>query len=282
METLMNYCPSCQIQLITDLQTYDVVCPNCGRVHDDGHLVVLPDPNGPAPMAVMPGGKRVRLKGSMDRHLLPAASTEKVYRALERQASSLHLSRQMVHPAHVMIRRAAVSFKGTNFNLVATAALYLEARQRGMAPSLRQYSRDTGFSSGNIWRMARLLAQQNHQTMHPVDPMRVAMLCLQETNITRDTLALVRAMIKDASNDLVGRGMSPRCVAAGAYYSACVVTGQDVGRKDATALFGVSPAVIKGPVPHYIQWLSDHGYNDGAIHLRKRLEGRKRRVLPAR
>jgi transcription initiation factor TFIIIB Brf1 subunit/transcription initiation factor TFIIB len=262
--------------MVTDTQTMDMVCPSCGLVHEDGHLVALPDWNEPIPMAVRPGGKKVQI---LRYYKIPSEHGERVYRALRKEASSLNLPMPIINSANLLIRRTNFSFKGLNFNLVATSALYLAARQQGMSPSLRKYCKITGFSSGVIWRVARMIAKDNHIIIHPVDPIQVAMMCFQHTPVDRETVSLVRMMLLGMGDKLVGKGMSPRGVAAGAYYVACAVTGPGLRRDRAAEAFDISPTILRRTAPYYLQWLKEHGYNAEADRVQKRLEGRKR--IPA-
>ena len=273
---------------ISDLESGEVICSNCGLVisekaietraewrsfegetndrirtgmpsslaqHDMGLATIIGITNKDARGNSLSSAKRSSIKrlrtwDFRTQYSYADRNLHSAFDLLHRIKSKLGLSDAILEKAAYVYRKACQCrlTRGRSASSVLAAAIYIACREMGAARSLRDIAATSNVKRREIAQSYRLLILNLDLKIPLPDPMKCVIKVANKVRLSEKTKHQALDKMADLMKTQLPAGKAPMSFAASVLYLSCVENGDHITQKDLAAAAGVTEVTIRNRI----------------------------------
>jgi transcription initiation factor TFIIB len=258
-------------QTVTDPESGEIICGNCGLVlsdrgqesrpewraftseevndrsrtgiprslarHDMGLSTVIGRTDKDASGHMLDGAMRT----TMDRNLRQAFSE------LDRLKDKLGVSDAVIEKTAYIYRKAQEKglVRGRTISAMVGAALYIACRETGASRTLKDIAETGNIKRKDLARIYRLVVMELDLKIPLVDPMKCIVKVANKANLSERTKRIAMDIMKNVTKSGISAGKDPMGLAASVLYLACLNTGETKTQTDIAEAAGVTEVTVR-------------------------------------
>jgi transcription initiation factor TFIIB len=185
--------------------------------------------------------ERFRTRDSKERNLKQALGE------IDRMASALGLPENVRETASVIYRRALDEglLPGRSIEGVSTACVYAAARLANVPRSLDEIGEVSRVEKSEVARTYRYVVRELKLEVQPADPEQYVPRFASALDLSEESEARARSLLKSAKDEGVHSGKSPVGLAAAAVYAASLLTNEKTTQSAVSEVADISEVTIR-------------------------------------
>ena len=279
--------------MITDLETGEIICQNCGvvlqekislarkldniftnneyssyagnrstlRIYDMGLATIIGTSNydstgRPLDYKIKPFMKRLRL---WDARSKSKNTSERNLRTalfeMEKLKEKLSLSNAIMERSAYLYRKASKAklIRGRSIKGIVGACVYVACREMDVARTIRDISKNLSESRGSIAKNYRMLFQNLKLTVSIPDPTMCIIKIANNLEIPENTKREAIHIFDHLKEKKLTAGKKPDAVAATVIYMASIKTGINLSKQKISKVSGITGVTIRNRYNEYIK-----------------------------
>jgi len=275
IKNVSNVCPECGGNIISLIQTGDVVCNQCGLVLKEksvdyshsGRRAYSKDEKSKrermgAPISILlpdigltttidrksisnPDLKRAakwNTRMTWEKRNILIATTE-----LKRIGSKLNLPNYAKEEAMRLYKEAFKKklLRGRSINSMIAACLYYSIRKFKLARSLQEILNESSENPKDVRRCYRVLLKELNLKAPNTEPISLIPRFVAELNIDNEMEQLTKKIVKTFSSNFPISGKDPKGIVGGALYIACKLKGVEITQQTIADIVGITEVTLR-------------------------------------
>ena len=284
MQTSIMSCMCNSGRQVTDLESGEIVCTNCGWVAKDKEVETRGEwrtfENNDSSRVGSPGSLAFHDMGlatiigkankdSTGRSLNPSMKSAmarlrtwdartraysaghrglmQAFHELDRLKDKLGLSDAIVEKTAYIYRKAQDRrlTRGRSVTSILAAAIYIACRERGAQRTLRDVCKSADVKRKDLSRSYRMLILELDIKVPLVDPMKCITKIANKANLSEKITRMAMSRMNELVQKEISAGKGPMGLAATVLYQSCLTSHEKVTQKDIADAAGVTEVTIR-------------------------------------